>query len=357
MIIRSILLTAALAGSIPAIALNREVVVVTDQEFESMKPGALDGNKLYSTSNDLVPFTEWVKSPLAQEFLVLYPDYKERIITLKTNGRQMVESLDMFVSKAKTIINRPAATIDLKKMLNVNFAASLDPEIKHKAISPSAIMPILAGKDVSEKFDWCNTPVMKPDGTRDSSKDSFFRYRSDGDLSQLQRPGPKWCENASRSICLESCYAFTHPLWTYSIKLHNKIARSDDMKDNGISFESELRYYVSEAEMGKRIALKDLTKFDGKVTGVIEQNMFYFDQVFDYGKVLAVFQELPDNRTLVTSFVIMGVRHRTLAKNSAVKATIMGHNPVYNTKTGLTAGLPIFTRDLAKQISAGLDLQ
>lgn len=357
MILRLALASALAAFSISAMALDRAITIVGDQEFDALSPATMEAAKLYYTNNDLVPFAQWSQTPTAKEFLVAYPGYTERVVTLKLNGKQTVETLDMFVGKAKTIINRQASTIDLRKMMNVQFAASLDPEIKHKQISPSEIMPVVAGKDVSQKFDWCNKPVMKEDGTRDHSKDSFFRYRSDGDLSQLQRPGQPWCANTDRAICLESCYPFTNLIWTNLVKAYNKVARADDLKDVGISFESELRYFVSEAEMGKKLPLNALTKYDGKVTGIIEQSMFYFDQVMDYGKILAVFQELPDNRTLVTSFIVIGVRHRTLAKNSLVKLTIMGNNPVGNTKTGITAGLPIFTQNLAKQISAGLDLQ
>lgn len=347
------------AASFSAAALDREITVVSDQEFDALVPTSkeMSGTKIYYTNNDLVPFALWSQSALAKEFLVSYPGYKERVVTLKLNGKQTIETLDMFVGKAKTVINRPASSIDLKKMLNVQFAASLDPEIKHRQIAPGQVMPVVAGRDVSQKFDWCNSPVIKADGTRDFSKDAFFRYRSDGDLSQLQRPGSMWCENTDRSICLESCYPFTHPIWTNLVKAYNKIARADDLKDIGISFESELRYFVSEAEMGKKLPIKELTKYDGKVTGAIEQSMFYFNQVMDYGKILAIFQEMPGNRTLVTSFIVIGVRHRTLSKNSLVKLTIMGSNPVGNTKTGITAGLPVFTRNLARQISAGLDLQ
>lgn len=358
MILRLALLGSIAFASISAMAVDRAITLVTDQEFDAILPTSkeMDGTKLYYTNNDLVPFAQWAQTPVAKEFLVAYPGYQERVVTLKLNGKQTVETLDMFVGKAKTVINRPATGIDLKKMLNLKFAASLDPEIKHKQIAPAQIMPIVAGGDVSQKFDWCNKPVMKEDGTRDFSRDAFFRYRSDGDLSQLQRPGSKWCENTERSICLESCYPFTNLIWTNLVRAYNKVARADDLKDVGISFESELRYFVSEAEMGKKLPIRDLTKYDGKVTGVIEQSMFYFDQVMDYGKILAVFQELPGNRTLVTSYIVIGVRHRTLAKNSLVKLTIMGNNPVGNTKTGITAGLPVFTQNLAKQISAGLDL-
>jgi hypothetical protein len=358
--IKNLILVAFITGAISARAMNREVSQVSDSAFSTLDPAAMDTSKIYySGYEDLMPFDQWSKNEVQKEYLSLFDGYVEPTYNDRKENKQ--EKLLMFVGKAKAVINRPAASLDLKKMVSLNYAASLDPEIKHRAVNTAQLMPNVLDKSKAANFDWCNTPVMMENPQthqkeRDHGKDSISRPWRETDLTVLNPPNRPWCDRADRSICLESCYLF-NSLWSMGVKGYNKlfVKKDDELKDYGVAFQSELRYFVSEAELGKKIPLSELTGSKGKVTGVIEQNMFYFNQIIQYGKVIAVFQELPGNKTLVTSFIAVGVRQRSIKKNVILKETIMGRNPALNSATGLTAGLPIFTQNLAKQIAAGLD--
>jgi hypothetical protein len=88
--------------------------------------------------------------------------------------------------------------------------------------------------------------------------------------------------------------------------------------------------------------------------------MFYFNQVFQFGKIVAVFQDSPTNpnQTVLTSLNALGVREKTWKKglhlgiiDLDVGRVIQGRMLGVNTSKGLTAGVPTFTSDITKAIA------
>ena len=85
--------------------------------------------------------------------------------------------------------------------------------------------------------------------------------------------------------------------------------------------------------------------------------MFYFNQVIEFGKILAILQTDPNDsgKTIMTAFLVVGVKRRTYDQFSEVKNVLLGKSTLFNTKSGLTAGLPVFSQNMLAAIANVLE--
>ena len=113
--------------------------------------------------------------------------------------------------------------------------------------------------------------------------------------------------------------------------------------------------------------LKKLTGVNTPVAGVLEQNMFYVNQVMRFGKLLAVFQPNPaDAKSTITTVVIaLAVGSSTLDQKkkyenvpvlrNLVPSQVLLGNSSFNTGNSISAGLPSYVRNRIKAIAGILD--
>lgn len=348
-----IAVTIAFAGSW-AMAQERPLEIVKDNvkflnlNGDSMKPGTV----YFQFTEEPQAFTDWMNSnPNEYAYLALWDGYVEP--TLVTRKRQMAvtEKMTMFIAKSKSIINKPASSINLKATISLPFIQKMDSEIRHAQIAPQQIMPVMGGQPKIDNF----AALCNKDGA------NIVRPSQELSLTALNRPGQAWCADTSRSICIESCYLFNYGYRQF-IGVYNALKAENefDKKDYGMATQSEIRYFVSDAEMGKKVPVAALTGINSPVRGVYEQSLFYFNQLVQYGKVVSVFQEHPKDasKTIVTSFIAFGIQTSTYQKTHslagmkfALKDVLMGKaGSVLNSGTGITAGLPIYTQNIAKSM-------
>ncbi len=318
----------------------------------NMKPGTV----YYQSTDNPPAFTDWMKTnPNEYAYLGLFDGYAEPTSLTRRKKLAVTEKITVFVAKAKTIINKPASAINLPGMIKLDFIRKLDPEIRHAAISPAQVMPVMGGQPKIDNFKaLCNT-----------DSENINRPAKELSLDHLKRPAQPWCANTERSACVESCYLFNSGYRTVVKGFNNFKAEDEyDKKDFGMATQSEIRYFVSEAEMGKSVPVAALTGVATPVRGVFEQNIFYFNQMVQYGKVIAFFQEHPTDagKTIVTSYLVFGLQTSTYAKaypilglTLEVKEILMGRGGRMNTPTGITAGLPVYTQNIAKSLSGLLE--
>ena len=117
------------------------------------------------------------------------------------------------------------------------------------------------------------------------------------------------------------------------------------------------------AEMG----FAALTGLDTPPAGALEQNIFYINQVMQFGKLLAVFQAHPSDakQTIVTVFVALAVESSVLAKKkefvkvpvlrNLVPAQVLAGKSSFNSGSSISAGLPVYARNEVKAIAAILE--
>lgn len=344
---KHLLMTIALISALPAWA-ERRLEQVDEAGFASLNVDAMDASSIYFTyTEDPSSFTDWKSNtPVEAEYLTIFPGYTEPAILKRKGAKPVTEKLTVYVSKAKAVLNRQISEADLKQMITLEDISNMDPEIKHIKIDESKFMSNVAGKEGLTNFQWKGC---------DPTGELIFRYKKELDLKVLNPPNRAWCSDKDRSICVESCFLFTNFLWNQGVALYN--AMSDDPKDYGIASQSEARYFLNEAEMEKAYPVRELTGLDTEVIGALEQNIFYFSQVIQTGKVLAIFQKHPTDpsKTVLSSYIMMGVRTHTWKKHDQLREVLMGRDFVLNQGTSIMLGLPVFSQNMAKKIIEKLD--
>jgi hypothetical protein len=311
------------------------VTSVPGYAIDQLKPNTIifnDQRTDDTSSNAFIRFDDWARlKPVQKQYLSLYPTYTEPMVhkTIEGVTRTYRDEMQLYVVEARFKLARPAGSIDLKRYTTLPFIENLDPAIKHQLIKPSETTPL-----TEEKF------------------------------ANNVNPERKWCEGPSVTICVRSHYKLEGKL-PIGIALANKIREGEKKIFPYIDFESELRLLTPSEE--DATGMKKLTGLETPISGVIEQNMFYVNQVMRFGKLLAVFQQNPGdaNSTVATVMIAVAVSSSTLdtkkkyqdvpvLKNLVPVQVLMG-NSSFNTGNSISAGLPTYVRNRIKAMAGILD--
>ena len=96
---------------------------------------------------------------------------------------------------------------------------------------------------------------------------------------------------------------------------------------------------------------------------MLEQNIFYVNQIMQFGKFLAVFQQHPTdpNKTVATAFMALAIKSDVLERKkeyetvpvlrNLVPAQVLVGNSSFNTGNSISAGLPVYARNRIKAIA------
>jgi hypothetical protein len=309
---------ASLAAMPPA-ELKPRTIVFSDQ---------LGANK----DEVFVSYEEWAKAkPLQQQLLSLYPGYSEPNLDIIVDGtkRRYSEKLHMYVAQARFMVAKPQGSINLARLASLPFAEQLDPAIKHRVVTAADVVRPKEAKSVHN-----------------------------------QNPQRRWCEGRQVTICMHSAYKLEGRL-PVGIALANKIRESGRQISDTLEFEGELTL-LSPSEVVER-GLTKLTELDTPSAGAIEQSIFYVNQVMQFGKLFAVFQQHPGdpNKTVVTVFMTLAVESNILIKRreyaqvpvlrNLVPAQVLAGKSSFNSGKSLSAGLPLYARNQVKAIAAILE--
>jgi hypothetical protein len=280
--------------------------------------------KLADPSTGFIAFEEWARArPVQQRFLSLFPTFVEPTINEQTKLR-----LSIYLAEARFRLARPAAALDLSRYANIAFLERVDPTVKHRPITAADAIP---NKDAA------GAPRSRP-------------------------PDRRWCEDA-KAICTQSRYLFEGKI-PAGIQLANKL-REESKKPipNFVEFQSEIRL-VEGPDLAE---LPSLTGLDSKVTGALEQNIFWANQVIQFGKLLAVVQQHPTepNAAIATVYIVVAIRNDVLNKQkeysktpvlrNLVPAALLMGNSSFNSGNSLSAGLPKYARSRIKAIAEMLE--
>jgi cytoskeletal protein CcmA (bactofilin family) len=286
----------------------------------------------------LMPFAAWASShPAEKKFLALFPGYVEPVIgsdaadsTDKATKEPYTEKLDMYVAQARFVLAKAPAAIDLSRYVTLPFLEKIDPAIKHKLISAA---------DAAAFKDKAGTGNDNPDR--------------------------KWCTGPATSICIQSTYKFEGKI-PMGILLVNQLRDSKKVVDH-IDFRSELAMLMP-ADLDQ-VGLQELTGLDTPVTGALEQNIFYVNQIMKFGKFFAVLQAHPSDagKTVVTAFVALAIKASVLDQRRSfenvpvlrnlVPAQVLMGQSSFNFGSSISAGLPKYARNEIKTVATLLQMQ
>ncbi len=313
-----------------------DVTGFRDLEVAQLAPGTIavsdDQKSAGGDATKLIGFQEWVRTqPEQKKFLSLFPSYAEPTVTKVASAgavrAPVTEKLTMYVARARFIINRSPGAIDLSHYVTLAFLEKIDPAIKHKE---------LAAADINAFKDRQGTGNANPDR--------------------------KWCTGRPSLVCVESSYRLEGKI-PMGIMLVNKLRDSPKKVSDHIDFESELSQ-PAPADVDQA-GLKDLTGLDAPVTGVLEQNIFYVNQIMKFGKLFAVFQNYPGDtgKTVVSAYMALAVETSVLDKQkefenvpvlrNLVPAKVLMGQSSFNSGDSISAGLPKYARNEIRMV-AGL---
>jgi hypothetical protein len=287
-------------------------------------------DELVDPVTGLIHFSDWERSRLQQKQLLgLFPSFEEPTIASADGAaKPRKRRLHVYVAEARFALAKPAASIDLSKLITLAMVEQLDPSIKHRLISAADVIP---------------------------NKESGSSNRN---------PKRQWCEGGGTSICIQSRYQLEGRLPT-GIMLVNKIRENHKKIADFMEFQSELRL-VPDAEVDQAW-LSATTGIAAPVTGVVEQNIFYINQIMQFGKFLAVLQSDPADprKSIVSAFVALAVDSDLFEKKkelesvpilrNLVPAQVLAGNSSFNTGNSISAGLPKYSRNRVKAIAALLE--
>jgi hypothetical protein len=279
-----------------------------------------------------ISYEDWAKAkPLQQQLLSLYPGYAEPNTEITVDGtkRRYNEKLHMYVAEARFVVAKPQSSINLARLATLPFAQQLDPAIKHRVVTADE--------------------VVRPKETK-----SVYN----------QNPQRRWCEGRPVVICMHSTYKLEGRLPT-GIALANKIREGSRQISDTLEFEGELTL-LSPAEVTER-GLAKLTGLNTPSAGAIEQSIFYVNQVMQFGKLIAVFQQHPSdpNKTVASVFMSLAVESNVLIKRreyaqvpvlrNLVPVQVLAGKSSFNSGKSLSAGLPLYARNQVRAIAAILE--
>src|SRR6516162_2661884 len=286
----------------------------------------------FDSETSLMPFAAWASShPTEKKFLALFPGYVEPVIdsdaadgTDKATEKTYTEKLYMYVAQARFVLAKAPAAIDLSRYVTLPFLEKVDPAIKHKLISPS---------DVTGFKDKAGTGNDNPDR--------------------------KWCTGPAPSLCIQSTYKLEGKI-PMGIMLVNQLRDGKKLVDH-IDFRSELAV-LAPSDLDQ-VGLQELTGLNTPVTGALEQNIFYVNQIMKFGKFFAVLQAHPSDagKTVVTAFVALAIKASVLdqkrsfenvpvLRNLLPAQVLMGQSS-FNFGSSISAGLPKYARNEIKTVA------
>jgi hypothetical protein len=307
-------------------------------EAVQLTPGTIafsDDQKSGTAGGDatkLIGFQEWARTqPAQKKFLSPFPGYTEPTVTKVASAgaasAPVTEKLTMYVARARFVVNRPPSAIDLSRYVTLAFLEKIDPAIKHKEIAATDINPLKDRQGIGNA-----------------------------------NPDRKWCTGRPTLVCISSSYQLEGKI-PMGIMLVNKLRDSSKKLSDHIDFESELSQPAT-ADLDQA-GLKDLTGIDAPVTGVLEQNIFYVNQIMKFGKFFGVFQNHPADagKTVVTAYMTLAVETSVLDKQkefenvpvlrNLVPAQVLMGQSSFNSGESISAGLPKYARNEIRMV-AGL---
>jgi hypothetical protein len=312
----------AVLADLPVGQLKSQTIVFADHPPE----------KLVDPGTGFMRYEDWAKArPLEQQFLGLYPGYTEPNTDIVVDGakKHFKEKLHMYVAAARFVLSRPPGSLDLARLISLPFVEQIDPAIKHRLISAGEVT---------------------------ATQDPKVIYN--------QNPQRRWCEGRPTVLCVRSHYQL-EGRFPLGIQLANKIRDSAKPVSPFLDFESEFTLR-SPAEV-EQAGLAKLTGLDTPSIGAIEQSIFYVNQVMQFGKLLAVFQQMPGDpsKTVATVFMALAIDSNGLEKRkefalvpvlrNLVPAQVLAGKSSFNTGSSLSAGLPVYARSSVKAIAALLE--
>ena len=334
---RAAVVLASLAFSICAAQAQgfrlEEVPSVALQATARLAPGTIIfSDHTQSSKNDptagLVHFDEWARtSPAQKQNLALFPCYAEPVLSKKVGGvtHTYKDKLTMYVAEARFVLAKAPSSLDLSRYASLSFLERIDPAVKDQLIAPTEVAPLTNPK-----------------------------------AAHNANPARPWCVGKFVIACVRSHYRLEGKL-PMGITLANKLRDGDKKIPDYLEFESELAVHAPDDI--DQAAVTALTGLDTPISGTLEQTTLYVNQVLQFAKFLAVFQQHPSDpaKTVVSAYMALAIESNVIEKKkefervpvlrNLVPAQVLMGKSSFNVGKSISAGLPKYARSRIKAIA------
>jgi hypothetical protein len=317
-------------------AASKAVSDAGKSDSSATKPDSNPGNPGSASKKNgdtsLIHFADWEnRYPIEKKFLALFPSYAEPMLAKTTDkgADPKPQKLYMYVAQARFMLDAAPAAIDPSHYVTLAFLDAIDPAIKHKVVAATDLPPL----------------------TDDAGTGN-------------DNPDRKWCAARPNSICIKSTYMFEGKI-PMAVVLVNTLQDTVKKVADHIDFDSEFSA-PAPADLDQD-GLQQLTGLNSPVSGVLEQNIFYVNQIMKFGKFLAIFQADPadSGKTIVTAFMTLAVKADVLDRKREYESVPVLHNLVpeqvlmgqssFNVGGSISAGLPLYARNQIKTVATLLE--
>ena len=338
--VRHAIVLVGLIGSLSSAAAQgfriEETSLSNGWDVAQIKPATIvfndEAGKAAAGEAELISFEDWTRfRPEQKKYLALFPGYTEPTVVRATGGKEdagkgpVVQKLYMYVAQARFVLDRAPGSIDLTRYVTLAFLERIDPAIKHKLIAPEDAVP---------------------------AKDDHWTGN--------ENPERKWCTGRATLICIHSSYRLEGKI-PLGIMLVNKLRDTAKKVSDHIDFDSEMSRLTPEDV--DQAGLKGLTALDTPIAGVLEQNIFYVNQIMKFGKFFAVLQTHPTDagKTVVTAYMALAIdagvlekkkefEHVPVLRNLVPAQVLMGKSS-FNSGNSISAGLPKYARNEIRTVA------
>jgi len=335
MLMRHAIVLFGLIGAISAASAQdfriQEMSSPTNWSLDQLKPGTIEFSDRMAGADGasgLISFHDWARqNPTQKKFLSLFADYTEPSRAAK--DKDAPDKLYMYVAQARFLLDRAPGAIDLSHDVTLSFLQRVDPAVKHTVIAATDVKP-------------------------------FNGETSAGNAD----PDRKWCTGRAILICIQSSYQLEGKI-PIGILLVNKLRESAKKVSDRIDFQSELAA-LAPADVDQA-GLQELTGLDAPIVGVLEQNIFYVNQILQYAKFFAVFQSDPSDagKIVVTAFMAIAIKSSVLDEKKGyenvpvlrnlVPADVLMGKSSFNAGDSISAGLPKYARNEIRTVAGLLE--
>jgi hypothetical protein len=268
-----------------------------------------------SYSYKVVPFNEW-QNGVEKRVLNLYPSFRDGAAQPGWQAAPSTEVV-LFIATATAVLDRPAESVNFQALMNLEMVAHLQEGL--------ATVKGIAADDVE---------TFKP-------KNQFLTYRNP--------PDQHWCARATPSICFESEFVFDGLTeLAFAGLMMTRLSLDTELRAQS---ELQFEHPTDAAQIND---LKQLTGVSSVPAGVIVQNIFWFNHVMEFGKVVGIVQPHPSSaqKSILTGYSLFAVERKWWDKSfrgARLSDSFLGKH--LNTQTGLAMGFPKVTEQIFKAMS------
>ncbi|HEV3372953.1 MAG TPA: hypothetical protein VG145_10435, partial [Xanthobacteraceae bacterium] len=124
-----------------------DVAALASLPVGQLKPKAIafadhPPENLVDPGTGFMRYEDWAKArPLEQQFLSLYPGYREPDADMVVDGvkKHVTLKLHMYVASGRFVLSRPPGSLDLARLVALPFVEQIDPAIKHTQIGVAEV--------------------------------------------------------------------------------------------------------------------------------------------------------------------------------------------------------------------------